>query len=83
MITSGWTSRTPAAAFGAVTSRTMPAPPLTAPPVASSAAPVYRSLPASRPSTPRRYLSDSALGRGRRSAMSSACGALASGGGSR
>src|ERR1700733_6049036 len=57
----------------------MPAPPATAPPVDSRAAPAYLSLPASRPSTPRRYLSDSAPGRGRRAAMSSACGALASG----
>ena len=40
MITSGWTCLTAAAAPGKVTSRTMPAPPLTAPPVESSAAPV-------------------------------------------
>ena len=39
-----------------------------------------RLLPASRPSTPRRYLSDSAVGRGRIASMSLPCGALASGG---
>ena len=77
--TSGKTPRTAAAAPGAVTSRTMPAPPRTAPPVESRAAPVNRSLPASRPSTPRRYLSDSLPGCGSSARMSSRCGALTSG----
>lgn len=77
--TSGQTPRIAAAAAGAVTSRTMPAPPRTAPPVASTAAPVNRSLPASRPRTPRRYLSDSVPGRGSRARMSARCGALTSG----
>jgi len=44
---------------------------------ASSAAPVKRSLPASSPTTPRRYLSDSGPGRGSISPMSSRCGARA------
>ena len=51
----------------------MPAPPRIAPPTDSTAAPVYWSLPASTPSTPRRYLSDSADGRGRIAATSAAC----------
>ena len=76
---SGQACRTSTAATFAVTTRTMPAPPRTAPPVASSTAPVKRSLPASRPSTPRRYLSDSARGRGSSSEMSSRCGAAAHG----
>jgi hypothetical protein len=81
--TSGHNPRTAAAAVGAVTSRTMPAPPRTAPPVESRAAPVNRSLPASSPRTPRRYLSDSMPGRGSSAAMSSRCGALTSGAPSR
>ena len=76
---SGHACRTSTAATSAVTTRTMPAPPCTAPPADSSTAPVKRSLPASRPSTPRRYLSDSAPGRGRSSRMSSRCGAAACG----
>ena len=76
---SGQACRTTAAGTLAVTTRTMPAPPRTAPPVASTAAPANRSLPASTPTTPRRYLSDSGPGRGSRAAMSSRCGASAAG----
>ena len=76
---SGQVCRTTAAGTLAVTTRTMPAPPRTAPPVASTAAPANRSLPASTPTTPRRYLSDSGPGRGSRAAMSSRCGAATAG----
>ena len=76
---SGHACRTAVAGTAAVATRTIPAPPRTAPPVASTAAPANRSLPASRPSTPRRYLSDSGPGRGSRSPMSSRCGAMAPG----
>ena len=61
---SGHSTRTTATACSADTSRTIPAPPRSAPPTASAAAPVYRSLPATMPTTPRRYLSESAGGRG-------------------
>src|SRR4029077_9071359 len=56
---SGQCWRTTATAGPAETSRTIPAPPRRAPPTASAAAPVKRSLPATMPSTPRRYLSES------------------------
>ena len=56
---SGQCWRTTATAGPAETSRTIPAPPRRAPPTASIAAPVKRSLPATMPSTPRRYLSES------------------------
>ena len=76
---SGQVCRTTAAGTAAVTTRTMPAPPRTAPPVARTAAPANRSLPASTPTTPRRYLSDSRPGRGSSAAMSSRWGASAAG----
>ncbi len=80
---SGQAWRTTAAGTGAVTTRTMPAPPCTAPPADSTAAPANRSLPASRPITPRRYLSDSALGRGSSSRRSPCWAARAAGSPSR
>ena len=51
----------------------MPAPPRMAPPTDSTAAPVNRSLPDTTPMTPRRYLSESAVGEGSIAAMSAAC----------
>ncbi len=76
---SGQSSRTTATAGAADTSRTIPAPPRIAPPTASAAAPVKRSLPATIPTTPRLYLSDSGEGRGSNAPTSAACIALASG----
>ena len=76
---SGQSSRTTATAGAADTSRTIPAPPRMAPPTASAAAPVNRSLPATIPTTPRRYLSESSGGRGSRAPTSLACIAIASG----
>ncbi len=77
--TSGQCWRTAERAAPLEASRTMPAPPWMALPVASTAAPGKRSLPASTPSTPRRYLSDSAVGLGSSAATSAACSARAAG----
>ena len=80
MTASGQCCRTTATGTFDDTSRTIPAPPRMAPPTASVGAPVNRSLPATIPSTPRRYLSDSGDGRGSQAAMSAAWGAATSGG---
>src|SRR5512144_3325836 len=56
----------------------MPAPPRTAPPTASTAAPVYAVDPAATPTTPRRYLSLSGRGVGSRAATSCASRAATS-----
>ena len=80
MTASGQCWRTRPAGTCDDTSRTMPAPPRMAPPTASGAAPVNLSLPATIPSTPRRYLSDSADGRGSQAAMSAAWADATTGG---
>ncbi len=73
---SGQRARTSSAGCATETNRTMPAPARSAPPVASTAAPVYVSLPATMPSTPRWYLSDSDDGNGSRAPTSPACKAV-------
>src|SRR5215470_8832347 len=80
MTASGQCCLTTAAAGWADTRRTIPAPPRTAAPTDSCAAPVNRSLPATIPRTPRRYLSDSAAGRGSQAATSAAWAAATAGG---
>src|SRR5262249_7400795 len=73
--------RTTPTAASAATGRPRPAPPRSAPPTASAAAPVNRSLPATTPRTPRRYLSDSRPGTGNNAATSLAPYATAAGAG--
>src|SRR5690606_37054895 len=59
----------------------MPAPAFSAPPTASTAAPVYRSLPATIPTTPLRYLSVPVPGRGSMSRTDARSSAPTSGSG--
>src|SRR4051794_31055362 len=58
----------------------MPAPACSAPPTASTAAPVYAGEPATTPTTPRRYLSASGPGTGHAAATPAAVGCSTAGG---